>query len=222
LYNGFNFDATWTEPAFESPVRLALVGRLSPRKGQDVALDALRLLLEDGHDVNLEFVGDAFAGYEEYEQALKGRAEAIGRDRVTFAGFCPEPSRAYERADVILVPSRLEPFGNVAVEGLAAGRPVIASRVGGLPEIVDHGVTGFLVPPDDSIALAEAISALISDHPTAVMMGEAGARTVRERFPMERFGTSLTSILHSVVLRRTGSSRPSPLLGSHFVSEVSG
>lgn len=123
VYNGFDMPAALpSPPAFGRTRRLLLVGRLSPRKGQDLAIEALSLLVQWGHDVVLELVGDTFDGYEWYEEALRRQAASLGlTDRVEFGGYQIDTSSAYARSDVVLVPSTLESFGNVAVEGLAAG-----------------------------------------------------------------------------------------------------
>lgn len=84
------------------------------------------------------------------------------------------------------MPSRREGFGLVALEAALMARPIVATRVGGLPEVVAHNETGLLVEPDDSKALAEAISALIIDRNMAAQMGQAGRRWARKMFCWER------------------------------------
>lgn len=200
VYNGFDMPATLpSPPAFGRTRRLLLVGRLSPRKGQDLAIKALSLLVQWGHDVVLELVGDTFDGYEWYEEALRRQAASLGlADRVEFGGYQTDTSSAYAKADVVLVPSTLESFGNVAVEGLAAGRPVLATAVGGLPEIVEDGVNGFLFPPGDAATLAAAAARLLSDPAKAAVMGAQGARAVRTRFGKDRFAQGLSGAVAAV------------------------
>jgi glycosyltransferase involved in cell wall biosynthesis len=204
VYNGFHMGPVPLPPNFGRPARLVLVGRLNPRKGQDLAIAALAKLRDQGHDVVLELVGDTFAGYEWFEASLRRQAADLGIiDRVIFSGFKPDPSDAYARADIVLVPSRLEPFGNVAVEGLAAGRPVVANAVGGLPEIVRHGVSGLLLPPGDVDAFAVAAAHLLSDPAKAAVMGAEGARDVRSRFGIDRFARELSGAVAVVSGPRT-------------------
>jgi glycosyltransferase involved in cell wall biosynthesis len=143
-------------------LRLVAAGRLSVEKGFDVLLDALVLAVEEGLDVQLELVGsgpehDRLAGLA---ARLDGRVQLI-----------PAQPRAalwsrMDAAQVLVVPSRREGLGLVALEAIARGRPVIASRVGGLPETVRDGVDGILVPPEDPRALADALHRLPLVPPT--------------------------------------------------------
>jgi glycosyltransferase involved in cell wall biosynthesis len=88
--------------------------------------------------------------------------------------------------DVAVLPSYREALGLVILEAMALGRPVVASDVGGIPEMVEDGVTGLLVPPQDPVALGDAIVRLLTDHPLADILGRNGQRLVRERFCVER------------------------------------
>jgi glycosyltransferase involved in cell wall biosynthesis len=200
VYNGFRFNPPSHPAELTSPARLALVGRLSPRKGQDLAIEALSTVVEMGHNVTLELVGDTYTGYEWYERDLKAQVQRLGlADRVLFSGFSPNPDPVYAGSDIVLVPSRSEPFGNVAVEASAFGRPVIAATVGGLPEIVEDGVTGVLVPPDDAATLALAIHALLEAPKLAAHLGEQGALRVRERFSLERFAGDMVDVVATTI-----------------------
>lgn len=174
------------------PVQLLLVGRLSPRKGTDVAVDAVADLVGRGADVELDLVGDAFTGYEWYAEQLRDQVKAAGiGDRVRFQGFRQDIKGFLERADICLVPSRQEPFGNVAVEAMLAGRPVVASRVQGLAEIVHDEDNGLLVAPDDPAALAAAIGSLVADEQHSRQLANTGRADARERFSVQRYETSL-------------------------------
>jgi hypothetical protein len=174
------------------PGRLVLVGRLSPRKGTDVAVRALGLLRDSGRDVTLERAGSVFPGYEWYEAELRALAAELGlTDRVRFLGFLPSVWDAHAGADVVLVPSRVEPFGNTAVEGQLAGRPVVVSATQGLVEIVEPGKTGVVVPPDDPAALAAAVGALLDDWPAARELAAAGREEARRRFDPARYRSEM-------------------------------
>jgi glycosyltransferase involved in cell wall biosynthesis len=138
-------------------IRVVLVGRLSPRKGTDVAVEALALL---GPGFTLDLYGSVFPGYEWFETRLRARIAELGlTDSVRWHGFQADVWPAYAAADVAVVPSRQEPFGNTAVEARLAGVPVVVTDVQGLPETVAGGRAGFVVPPEDPHALAEAIRA---------------------------------------------------------------
>lgn len=200
IYNGFKFPGSPVAPPEGLPVRVALVGRLSPRKGQDVAISALSRLREKGHQVDLDLIGSAYPGYEWFTDSLKSQAQDLGvAAHVHFTGFQRDVTSAYTDAAVVLVPSRLEPFGNVAVEALGMGRPVVASRVGGLPEIVRDGETGYLVPPSDDEALARAVERLIKHPEKAAAMGAMGASDVRARFSLQGAARALPAFLASVL-----------------------
>jgi glycosyltransferase involved in cell wall biosynthesis len=107
-------------------------------------------------------------------------------EAVRFLGFVSPVSRAFEDAAIAVVPSLGEGFGMVALEAMERARPVIASAVGGLPEIVAEGETGLVVPASDADALAEAIVALASDLPRAEAMGAAGRERALREFTPER------------------------------------
>jgi hypothetical protein len=170
------------------PGRIVMVGRLSPRKGVDVAVDAVALLRKAGREVELEICGSAFAGYEWYEAQLRERAHQPDlAGAVHFAGYVSPVSDALGRAEVVLTPSRIEPFGNTAVEALLAARALVASDVQGLAEIVDDGRTGLLVPPGDPAALAAAIARLLDDPDLEAQLARAGRADAVNRFSTARY-----------------------------------
>jgi len=199
LHNGVPGPPCPPEPAHRSgPAHLVVVGRLSPRKGTDVALAALARLASRGADVRLSLVGDAYTGYEWYAQRLQQQVADDGLDeRVAFAGFQADVWPWLAAADVVLVPSREEPFGNVAVEAALALRPVVASAVQGLLEIVEPGVSGVLVAPDDPAALAEAVDGLLADPAQALALAERARSDALARFGLEQYGRGLLDALEA-------------------------
>ena len=177
-------------------VHLLLVGRLSPRKGTDVAIAALEGMISRGLDANLSLVGEVFPGYEWYERTLREQVSAAGLDaRVDFAGFQDDVWPRFAESDIVLVPSRVEPFGNVAVEAALARRPVIASAVQGLREIVVPGETGVLVAADDPAAIADAVCAMAADWPAAREMAERAHVDALNRFGTKRYADDLMRLL---------------------------
>lgn len=195
---GYRFDPIPEPPQRAAAVRarLLLVGRLSAIKGQDTAIEATALLVSRGYDVELELVGDVFRGYEDVRGQLRALAQRLGlADRVLFAGFVSDPAAAYLRADIVVVPSVIESFGMVAVEACAQARPVIASTVGGLPEIVLDGVTGLLVAPRDPAALADAVAELLGDRVKAHRFAVAGAQRVRSEFSFDRMAEAINAAI---------------------------
>lgn len=147
-------------PRLDGPVRVIYVGRLSHRKGVDVALDAVGLLRGTGLDVRLDVVGNVFPGNEAYEEKLRRRAEEDDlRGTVTFHGFQESTHEFMASGDIALVPSRgPESFGNVLIEAVGAGRPTVATTQTGLIEAAEGLGSVQLVPESDAAALAEGIS----------------------------------------------------------------
>jgi glycosyltransferase involved in cell wall biosynthesis len=162
-----------------------LFGRLAPWKGQHIALDALARL----PDAHLVLVGAPLFGEDAYAQRLHEQAAVLGlADRVHFAGFQDDVPAWMKAMDVIVHTStEPEPFGRVIVEGMAAGRPVIATAAGGVTEIVRHGRNGWLVKPADPRALADAIGALHADPALAQRLATQGLADAKTEFSVERF-----------------------------------
>jgi len=159
---------------------VALFGRFHPWKGQQVLLHALSEL----PDVHALFVGAALFGEEAFESSLHDQAKRIGgAGRAHFLGFRSDVPALMRAVDVVVHASVLpEPFGRVVVEGMLAGRPVIATRGGGVTEIAEDGINALLVPPDDAVALAAAIQRLRGDPPLAQRLAANGQAHARERF----------------------------------------
>ncbi len=157
---------------------ILFVGRIQPLKGPDVAIRALHAL--DRRDALLLIVGGSsgLLGDSEFDRARQLIDELGLVDQVRFVP--PQPhhilSTYYRAADVVIVPSRSESFGLVALEAAACGIPVVASAVGGLLSLVDHGETGFLVPRRDPALFAHAIAQILDDPLLAASMSLASAR----------------------------------------------
>ena len=160
--------------------RLAYLGRLVPQKGVDVLIAAVALL--GGRFPSLRL---AIAGEGDERAALEAQVVRLGlASRVEFVGALAHDAvhRFLAAADIVVMPSRAEPFGLVALEAAQMARPVVASAVQGLPEIVTHGETGLLVPPDDAPALADAIAMLLEDPARARALGAAARRRAEIKF----------------------------------------
>ncbi len=162
--------------------RLLCIGRLIPIKGHLVLLRALAQARAAVPGVSLHL-----AGRGPLEPALKSYARELGLEQaVRFLGFVSPVRGAIEDAAIVVVPSLGEGFGMVALEAMERARPVIASAVGGLPEIVADGETGLVVPSGDAEALAGAIVALAGDLDRARAMGLAGRERALAEFTPER------------------------------------
>ena len=167
------------------PARLLCVGRLHASKGFDVALRALRLVVDHGVDARLAILGD---GPE--RSALTALTHDLSlHDRVEFKGSVAETAvrRALAEADIFLLPSHAEPLGVVVMEAMAMGTPVIVTKAGGVMEIVTDGQDGLMVPPGAPSPLAQAIAALVADPGRRAALAAAARRSIVERFDA-RFG----------------------------------
>ncbi|MGP7960303.1 glycosyltransferase [Sanguibacter sp. A247] len=184
------------------PAHLTLVARLSPRKGVDVALDAVGILRAAGRDVTLDVCGTPFAGYEPFEAELRARAAQPDlAGAVHLRGYVSPTRPALDAADIVLVPSRQEPFGNTAVEALLAGRPLVASATQGLTEIVTPGVTGLQARPGDPADLARAIAELLDDPARAARLAAAGRDEAVDRFGIARYRAAARAVLNATADR---------------------
>jgi glycosyltransferase involved in cell wall biosynthesis len=175
--------------------QLLCVGRLIPIKGHIVLLRAFAEARRSIPGLQL-----AIAGRGPLEPALRALAKELGvDDAVRFLGYVAPVQGAIEESAVVVVPSMGEGFGMVALEAMERARPVVAAEIGGLGELVEDGVTGFLVPPGEAEPLAAAITSLASDPALAARMGEAGRRRALARFLQERC-TDRTELLYRQLL----------------------
>lgn len=161
IYNGVPGPATNTaaRPHLHGPVRMLYVGRLSYRKGVDVALESLVELRDRGIDAILDLVGAVYPGYESYERSLREYINRYGiEDRVMFHGFQDDIWPFLAACDVAIVPSRFdEPFGNTAVEAVLAARPLVVSNTSGLREAAEGYKSAQYCTPGSPAKLADAV-----------------------------------------------------------------
>jgi len=189
-------------PPLPGSPRLAVVGRLIPIKGHDSLLHAVAEARSAVPGLALEIAGGG-----ELEAELRGTVARLGLDdAVSFLGHVPEIGAVFERTEIVVVPSLGEGFGMVALEAMERGRPVIASAVGGLPELVDDGRTGLLVRPSDVSALATAIRELAGDPARAAAFGAAGRERALAEFSQARC-TDRTVELYRAALDAAGARR---------------
>jgi glycosyltransferase involved in cell wall biosynthesis len=170
------------------PPVVVLVGRISPWKGQDVFIRAAALVLKQFPACRFQIVGSALFGEDALEGELKQLAASLGiGEQIEFLGFRKDVPEIISAGTLVVHASTVpEPFGQVIVQAMAAGKPVVATRGGGVLEIVDDGVSGLLVPMKDADAMANAICEILSDPVRARKMGEAGRERFLERFTIEK------------------------------------
>jgi glycosyltransferase involved in cell wall biosynthesis len=161
---------------------VAIVAVLEERKGHRFLLDAARILKDSGRTIKYLLAGDG-----SHKAHLQQRVQMLGLQKeVSFLGFVKDIPNFLSSIDVLVLPSLYEGLGVAALEGMAAGKPVVGTRVGGLAELIVDGKTGLLVPPRDGPALAEAIEKLVEDPLMAHSMGQKGAERVLKNFTIEQ------------------------------------
>jgi glycogen synthase len=177
---------------------LVFPARAEVRKGAEVLAEALPGALADATDVHAIFLGGGLPSMIERLVALAGPVA----DRVHFLGHLPRDAAlaVVARAELVVLPSLWENFSNSALEAMALGRPLIASGVGGFAEFVDHGLTGWLVPPGEPQALAAAIAAGLADQEQARALGTRAATAVTTLAP-DRIAARLIEMYQEVAAR---------------------
>ena len=190
------------EPVAGRP-RFVCVARQEPEKGVDVLIEAIPRVVAAYPEAVLALVG---AGSQ--MPANKAAAAAAGvRPRVEFMGVLSNPAPAIADGDAIVLPSRREGLPVVVLEAFALERPVIATCVGGTPDVVRDGDTGWLVPPEDPAALATALLAAAGDAGAREARGARGAVLVAERYSIDALVDRVEALLGGLVGRRNGSAR---------------
>jgi glycosyltransferase involved in cell wall biosynthesis len=169
---------------------VGVVARLEPEKGHPTLLEAWPLVLRAVPDAYLLIVGEGSR-----REALEAQTRALRiAHRVVFTGRRDDVPAVTAALDVAVLPSYREAQGLSILEALALSRPVVASNVGGIPEMITDGVNGLLVPPHDADALATAITRLLRDHPLADTLGRAGHDMVHDRFCIDLMVESVQAI----------------------------
>jgi glycosyltransferase involved in cell wall biosynthesis len=187
----------YAAPMPAEPVRLCFIKLHRPIYGPDVLLRALASVRVKMPDIEL-----TLAGAGEMTPRLRRMTLELGLDgNVEFVGLIPHVKiySLLQEHHIMVMPSREEAFGVAVLEAAACGRPVIASRVGGVPEVLRDGETGLLVPPGDEAALAEAILRLARDLETCRRMGEAGRSFVQKKYLWENSLDRMTRLYESII-----------------------
>ncbi len=203
IHNGVDADAFRRTEAREVLARhqvrepyVLFVGRISEQKGIFQLLEAARALPDE---VSLVLCASS---PDTPELAARLQAAVAGRPRVQWINAMlpvSEVVQLYSHAAVFACPSIYEPFGLINLEAMACGTPVVASRVGGIPEVVVDGETGWLVPPGDPAALAEALRVSLADPTRARRMGEAGRRRVEAHFSWDRIAEHTLAVYRDAI-----------------------
>lgn len=187
----------WRERFAATPLRplWVVAARLEEQKGHAVLLDALAEVWKRGLDFMLAVAGDG-----SLRGALEKRATDLGLGaRVCFLGSLDDIGPLLAASDAVLLPSRWEGLPLTLLEAMARSRPVIATAVGGVPEVVEHGENGWLVPPGDAIALADALELFHRKADSASLLGRAGGERVRREYHWQAVIEGFESVYDEVV-----------------------
>ncbi|HVF85440.1 MAG TPA: glycosyltransferase family 4 protein [Abditibacteriaceae bacterium] len=177
-------------------MRVGAIGRIGPWKGQHIFLDAAAKVLQDGHNARFVVVGAPLFGEDEYERGLHAQIDKLGiGSHVEMLGFRRDVPELLKDLDIVVHASTsADPLPNVVLEGMAAGKPVIGSRGGGVPEMIVDGETGLLSEMGDANELARNIETLLNDSQRAHEMGQAGYKRVRQLFSADRAARQIEDV----------------------------
>ena len=203
---------------------IAMLARVTPLKGVEYFLEAAATVATVFPDARFLVVGDAnviqdttIAPNSAYRNELEDHVRRLGLEgRVVFTGFRLDVPELLSEVSVSVLPSLSEGLSNAVLESMAAGVPVVATRIGGTPEAIADGVSGLLVPPRDSAALAGAMLRILEDRELAARLGRAARRRVAEHFSLERM-VSETERLYSTLLAKTRRGRGRGFLRARLV-----
>lgn len=193
---------------------IGLVGRISPWKGQDIFIRAAALVREEFPQARFQIIGSAMFGEAEYEAQVRDLARELKLgEALEFTGFRSDVEACIAALDILVHASTMgEPFGQVVMEGMAAQKPVVATRGGGVPEIVAEDQTGLLVPMSDAAAMAEAIKWLLRHPERAREMGLSGQKRVREHFTIAQTAGKIEALYDAIEKSRGKRGRAAKLL----------
>lgn len=179
----------------EAETVIATAGKLHHGKGIFELLEAFASIAKQHPEVKLMYIGE---GME--QAALESRAEEMSiRDRVIFTGFRNDIERFYAAIDIFALPSKFyESFGMVIIEAMAAGKPVVATNTGGIPEIITDGQNGLLVPTADAISLANALARIIENPENTRRFVAEACDIVNENFTVDAIGRKFNAVLKNM------------------------
>ncbi len=216
VYNGWDMDVyahvtpADLHAAFGVPRDALVIGTaaaMTPWKGQDVLIAAFASVLHDWPQAHLVIAGGVYGGNREHEahaRRLRQQVATLGLERrVTFTGWREDVWSLMRSFDVFAhVPTMVDPLPTAVIHATALGGAIVASRIGGIPEIVADGASGLLVPPGDGAALAGALSALLADPARRAAYGHAAQARFRERFSHRQMREGLGVAYERALARR--------------------
>lgn len=181
IYNGIptqEYACRKEEESKDDVISLINVGKFKKAKNHFLLIESFAIALEKEPKLRLVLVGDG-----SLRRRVEERVKQLGLSgKVVFLGWREDVSSVLNNSDIFVLSSAWEGFGMVLVEAMAAGKPVVATKVGGVPEVVEEGLAGILVPPQDPVALAEAILTLAENKDLRKIMGQKGEEIAKKKF----------------------------------------
>jgi glycosyltransferase involved in cell wall biosynthesis len=180
---------------------IGIVGRISPWKGQHVFLRAAALVRARFPRARFQIIGSALFDEAGYEREIRELAITLGLGHaVEFTGFRSDVAEMIQQLDILAHASTSgEPFGQVVAEGMIAGKPVVATNGGGVPEIIEDGISGLLVPMGDVPALASALIWLLENPQQAIALGQAGRRRILDHFTIQQTARKIEGVFDELL-----------------------
>ena len=177
---------------------VGIVSKLWEGKGHTVLIEAFKLLKEKIKDAKLVIVGEGYL----YDELFRRVGNNGLRDSVLFTGFQMDVSEIIATFDVAVLPSFFEGMGRVILEAMAMEKPIVASRVGGIPDLIDQGINGLLVRPGDARELADALERVLSDNGLAKRLGREGRKRIKDQFSADVMVRSIEKLYRELLARK--------------------
>jgi glycosyltransferase involved in cell wall biosynthesis len=177
---------------------VGIVSKLWEGKGHTVLIEAFKLLKEKIKDAKLVIVGEGYL----YDELFRRVGNNGLRDSVLFTGFQMDVSEIIATFDVAVLPSFFEGMGRVILEAMAMEKPIVASRVGGIPDLIDQGINGLLVRPGDARELADALERVLSDNGLAKKLGKEGRKKIKDQFSADVMVRSIEKLYRELLARK--------------------
>ncbi len=177
---------------------IGIVSKLWEGKGHVILLEAFKELKKEMKDAFLVIVGEG----DLYDKLVRIANRNGLSDSVLFTGFQLDVSEIIATFDVAVLPSFFEGMGRVLLESMAMGKPVVASRVGGIPDLVEHGINGLLVTPGDTQELTDALQKILNDKKLAQRLGKEGQKRVKEQFSADVMVQSIEKVYRELLTKK--------------------
>ncbi len=202
IYNGVKIQKREVRNEKRENKTVGYVGQIARWKGVEYFIRSAPLIIKEIPDVNFLIIGGPIFGDVEYFEELKTIVHNLGlNDKIQFVGETEDVSPYMSKLDVLVYPSiQAEPFGRVLVEAGAFGKPVVSTYEGAIPEIVENGVTGVLVPVKDYKSIAKAVNNIIMNPNLAKSMGERGKERVAKYFNLDRTMREVKEVITETIV----------------------